>query len=154
MPRSNGNDKTETFPVAIVSSRFNQDITDPLLTGAQQRLTELGFSHSQVTSLWVPGAVEIPITVQRLAQTKCYQVIITFGAVIRGETAHFDYVSQQVSQGCQHVSLSYNIPVIFGVLTTFTREQATARVGGAKGHMGVDAVNAAVEMVTLLSQIQ
>lgn len=154
MPTITGSHFSETFPLAIVISRFNQDITDALYTGAQQRLTRLGFNEHQVTNVWVPGAIEIPIAVQRLAQLDKFEVIIAFGAVIRGETAHFEYVCQQVSHGCQQVALNQDVPVIFGVLTTETHQQALARVGGDQGHIGIEAVNAAIEMVALLRQIE
>lgn len=142
-----------TFPIAIVVSRFNQDITDGLLQGAEQRLKALGFSAQQITVVKVPGAVEIPLVLQRLARTKKYQALIALGAIIRGETTHYDYVCDQVSQGCQQIMLQENIPVIFGLLTTENDAQAHDRIGGAHGHKGVDAVNAAVEMVAILEKI-
>src|SRR5262249_4934638 len=101
-------------------------------------------------TVWVPGAIEIPIMVQRLAKTTRYEAIIALGAVIRGETTHYDYVCQQVSYGCQRLALDYNLPVIFGVLTTDTEEQALDRVGGQHGHKGRDAVDTAIEMVKVL----
>src|SRR4051812_43227628 len=106
------------FNVAIVVSRYHLNITQKLLDGALERLQELKFDSDQITEIWVPGAVEIPITAQRLARTGKFEAIICFGAVIYGETKHFDYVCQQVSQGCMQVALNNDIPVIFGVLTT------------------------------------
>lgn len=144
---------TTPFPVAIVVSRFNETITEKLLDGALGRLEALGFAQSDITVVHVPGAVEIPLVAQRLAGTGSYQAIITLGAVIRGETTHYDYVCEQVSQGCQQVSLQEDLPVIFGVLTTENQQQALDRVGGAKGHKGADAVDAAVEMVSLLANL-
>ncbi len=141
------------FTVALVISRFNEPVTEALYAGAVERLTELGFTEHQVTTLWVPGAVEIPLAAQRLARTRAYEAIICLGAVVYGETKHFDYVCQQVSNGCQQVALAEDIPVIFGVLTTDNQEQALARVGGHKGHKGRDAVDAAIEMVSVLRQI-
>lgn len=142
-----------TFTVAIVISRFNEEITTALYNGALERLRERGFSESQITCVWVPGAIEIPVTVGRLAQTGAYEAIITLGAVINGETRHFDYVCDQVSQGCLQAGLEYDIPVIFGVLTTNDEQQAWERVGGKEGHKGHYAVDAAVEMVSVLRQI-
>lgn len=141
------------FNVAIVTSRFHSDITQKLFNGASERLLELGFKSSQITSVWVPGAVEIPITAQRLARTEKYAAIICLGAVIFGETQHFDYVCQQVSQGCLQVSLTNDIPIIFGVLTTNNIEQAHERSGGKKGNMGSYAADSAYELVSVLQQI-
>jgi len=141
------------FHIAIVVSRFNQEVTQKLYDGAVQRLKELDFDVQQVTVVWVPGAIEIPLAAQRLAKTKKFEAIICLGAVIMGETKHFDYVCQQVSFGCQKVALSYDIPVIFGVLTTDTEEQAYDRVGGSHGHKGRDAVNAAFDLISVLRQI-
>ena len=142
-----------TFPIAIVTSRFNADVTEKLLAGALERLGERGFESKLITSVSVPGAVEIPLVCQRLARTQRFSAIIALGAVIRGETSHYDSVCEQVSQGCQHVALTENLPVIFGVLTTENEEQAFARVGGAHGHKGRDCVDVAVEMVAALHQL-
>lgn len=141
------------FNIAVIISRFNQDVTQKLYEGAIQRLHELNFNTQQITIIWVPGAVEIPITAQRLAQTDKFEAIICLGAVIMGETKHFDYVCQQVSQGCQQVSLTQNVPVIFGVLTVATKEQAYARIGGKHGHLGRSAVDTAFELISALRQI-
>jgi len=142
-----------TFPVGIVVSRFNHEITGPLLEGAMQRLKELEFSEKAITIVWVPGAVEIPIAAQRLAQLGTFDAILALGAVIRGETTHYDYVCDQVSTGCQQVALQNDIPVIFGVLTTENEAQAKDRIGGNHGHKGRDAVDAAIEMVAVLRQL-
>lgn len=143
-----------SFPIAIVVSRFNQTITQRLLSGALERLQEHGFEDRMVTVVHVPGAVEIPLTAQRLAKTHQYEAIICLGAVIFGETKHFDYVCEQVSQGCQTVALQENHPVVFGVLTTLNQQQAEERVGGQKGHMGREAVDAAIDLVSVLRQIE
>lgn len=143
-----------TFSIAIVVSRFNEEITRGLLDGALAQLRELGFADNEVTVAWVPGAVEIPIAAQRFAQVGTYDAVVTLGAVIRGETTHYDYVCSMVSEGCQRVSLQNDIPVIFGVLTTENEDQARDRIGGAHGHKGKDAIGAAVEMVALLRQIE
>ena len=141
------------FNVAIVVSRYHNEITAKLFAGALERLQELGFDNEQITVAWVPGAVEIPITAQRFARTEKYEVVICLGAVIYGETRHFDYVCEQVSQGCQQVALMHDTPVIFGVLTTNNLQQAHERTGGNKGHAGRDAVNAAYELISVLRQI-
>ena len=139
--------------IAIVTSRFNQEVTQKLFDGTLERLHELHILNNQITSIWVPGAIEIPITAQRLALTQQYAAIICLGAVIMGETKHFDYVCQQVSFGCQQVALTQNIPIIFGVLTTETEEQAFDRVGGKHGHMGQYAAESAVELINTFSSI-
>ncbi len=141
------------FDIAIVVSRYHHDVTEKLFMGATDRLKQLGFTNGQITAAWVPGAVEIPITAQRFAATGKYSAIICLGAVIYGETRHFDYVSKQVSDGCQQVALSQNIPVIFGVLTTDNLAQAYDRIGGNKGHMGRESADAAYELVSVLRQI-
>jgi len=144
---------TACFNIAIVVSRFNHDITEKLLAGAVERLQELGFHNDQITAIWVPGAVEIPLAAQRMARSGKYEAVICLGAVIFGETRHFDFVCQQVSQGCQQVALTHDIPVIFGVLTTQNKEQANDRVGGKKGHMGRESANAAYELISALRQM-
>jgi 6,7-dimethyl-8-ribityllumazine synthase len=143
----------ECFNIAIVISRFNHEITNKLYQGSIERLKELGFSDDKITVVWVPGAVEIPLAAQRLARTKKFEAIICLGAVIEGDTKHFEYVCEQVSYGCQTVALSQDIPVIFGVLTTETEEQAYERVGGSHGHKGRDAADTAFEVVSVLNQI-
>ena len=142
-----------TFPIAIVVSEFNQPITQALFDGAHGHLLEMGFTEDQIKTNWVPGAIEIPVTVQRLAKTGSFEAIIALGAVIQGETKHFDYVCQQVSYGCQRLALDHELPVIFGVLTTDNFEQAQARVSGAKGHKGKEAAQAAITMVEVLHSI-
>lgn len=153
MRRINCQDKKVHFSVGIVVSRFNDNITQKLLAGAQSRLGELGFDEGQITVVDVPGAVEIPLVLQKLAAKKEFDALIALGAVIRGETSHYDYVCEQVSQGCQRVGLDFQIPVIFGVLTTENEQQALERVGGHHGHKGKEAVDAACEMVALLRHL-
>jgi 6,7-dimethyl-8-ribityllumazine synthase len=144
----------QPFNIALVVSRFNIDVTQKLYEGAVERLKELNFSDEQISVAWAPGSVEIPLLAQRLAKTNVYAAIICLGAVIRGDTSHYDYVCQQVSYGCQRVALEHDLPVIFGVLTTEDETQALDRVGGQHGHKGRDAVDAAVEMVSVLRQIE
>lgn len=136
------------FNIAIIVSRFNEEITEKLLENAKRRLQELKYDTQQMKIITVPGAIEIPIAAQRLAMSMRYDAIICLGAVILGETKHFDYVCQQVSYGCQEVALKHNIPVIFGVLTTNTEEQAEARV-----EVGKSCVDTAMELLTTLNQI-
>ena len=144
-----------TFPIAIVVSRFNEKVTHLLRDAALNQLRTLNFLEEQITVVEIPGAVEIPITAQRLAKTGWYEAIICLGAVIHGETDHYDYVCQQVSQGCQRVALKEDIPVIFGILTTHNEEQALARATGTNGvrNAGKDAADTAVEMVAVLREI-
>jgi 6,7-dimethyl-8-ribityllumazine synthase len=141
------------FNIALIVSRFNEEVSSKLVEGAVARLKELAFSDEQITLVWVPGAVEIPVVAQRLARTNSYEVIVCLGAVIRGETGHYDYVCQQVSHGCQQVALDEDIPIIFGVLTTDDEGQALARAGGSHGHKGREAVDAAFEMASIMRQI-
>lgn len=140
----------KSFPIAIVSSRFNEKITHALLEGAVARARKLGFKEEHITVVHVPGAVEIPVVVDKLAMTKQYRSIVTLGAVIRGETSHYDYVCDFVTQGCLELSLKHQLPVIFGVLTTENEEQAMQRCGGSHGHKGEYCIDAAVEMVQVL----
>lgn len=139
--------------IAIIVSEFNQEITHALLQGAYHHLIEAGMDKEHITTLFVPGAVEIPLTAQLLAKNKRFDAIICLGAVIRGETTHYDYVCQQVSTGCQKVMLDFDIPVIFGILTTENEEQALDRIGGKHGHKGKDAAQAALAMIELVEKI-
>jgi 6,7-dimethyl-8-ribityllumazine synthase len=138
--------------IAIIISRFNRAVTDKLLAGAQARFNELA-PNDEPLVICVPGAIEIPLIAQKLAKTGRYDAIIALGAVIRGETTHYDYVCNQVSTGCQNVMLQYDTPVIFGILTTENMAQALDRVGGLHGHKGRDAVDAAFHMVSLSKQL-
>lgn len=139
---------------AIIVSEFNSQITNELLKGAQTRLQENGVPDKNIFVCKVPGAVEIPLVAKLLAKKQIYQAIICLGAVIRGDTDHYDYVCEQVSQGCQRVMLDFDIPVIFGILTTNTEQQAYDRIGGKEGHKGIDAADAALHMAKLLVEIE
>ena len=143
-----------TFPIAIVVSVFNRKVTQALQDGALEALTKAGFSSEAITVVEVPGAVEIPLVAKALAKKNKYSAILALGAVIRGETSHYDYVCEQVSRGCQEVTLAFDTPVIFGVLTTENEAQAWDRLGGAHGHKGHDAVEAALAMVQVLAAIR
>lgn len=143
-----------TFSVGIVVSRFNEQVTTKLCEGAIQRLKELEITNNHITVVWVPGAVEIPIVAKQLAESGQYAAVITLGAVIRGETGHYDFVCKQVSDGCQQIALATGVPIIFGVLTTENLEQALDRAGGKHSHKGREAVDAAFEMVSVLQQLK
>lgn len=143
-----------SFPIALVVSLFNEKITQALLNGALERLNYYGFDSEDITVVEVPGAVEIPLIAQKLADKNQYAAIIALGAVVRGETTHYDYVCQQVSNGCQQVMLDCEIPVIFAVLTTENDDQAWDRLGGKHGHKGMDAVDSALSMVSILQQLE
>lgn len=138
--------------VSIVVSDFNRDITTNLLHGAQNRIQAHGISLLQLKIVHVPGAVEIPFAAQLLAQTFNYHAIICLGAVIRGDTSHYDYVCKQVSDGCQTVMLKFNLPVIFGVLTTDTYQQAVVRSTG-EHNVGLSAVDTALHMINLVDDL-
>ena len=137
----------------IILSRFNDFIGSKLLSGALDELKRHGVSDDNIAIVKVPGAFEIPITAQKFAQSGKYNAIITLGAVIRGATAHFDYVSAEVSKGIAQVSLQTGVPVIFGVLTTDNIEQAIERAGTKAGNKGSDAAKSAIEMANLLKLI-
>ncbi len=147
-------DSQQSFAIAIVVSYFNHDITKELLRGALERLTSVGFDSADITVVEVPGAIEIPLVAQHLAKKGKYKAIITLGAVIRGETTHYDYVCQQVSNGCQKIALKYDTPVIFGILTTENEAQAWDRLGGHHGHKGIDSVDCALAMVSVVQQLE
>jgi 6,7-dimethyl-8-ribityllumazine synthase len=135
--------------IAIVAARFNDHVTKPLLEGAIDTLRDLGLDDVPVW--WVPGAFEIPLVAQRLAPG-CHAVIC-LGAVIRGDTPHFDYVAGECAAGIQRVALDTGTPVVFGVLTIDTLDQAVERIGGSEGHKGAEAARTAVEMVSLLRKL-
>mgnify|MGYP002619961253 CR=1 FL=1 len=143
----------EGLRVGIVVSRFNEFITRPLLQGALETLARHGVPEDAVDVAWVPGAVEIPVAAQALARTGEYGAVITLGAVIRGATTHYDYVCSMVANGVNRVALDSGIPVIFGVLTTDTIEQAIERAGSKAGNKGSEAAVTAVEMASLLAQL-
>lgn len=137
----------------IIVSRFNDFIGAKLLSGAIDELKRHGVDEENIDIVKVPGAFEIPIAAQKFAGTKKYNAIITLGAVIKGSTAHFDYVCAEVSKGVAQVSLQTGVPVIFGVLTTDNIEQAIERAGTKAGNKGSDAAKAAIEMANLLKLV-
>lgn len=139
--------------VAIVAARFNEFITSKLIGGAEDILKRHEVEEKDISLVWVPGAFEIPLAAKKLAASNKYDVIITLGAVIKGSTPHFDYVCAEVSKGVAHVTLDSEIPVIFGVLTTNSIEEAIERAGTKAGNKGADAAMTAIEMVNLLKEI-
>ena len=134
---------------AIVVSRFNEAITRGLLAGARKRLAEAGVADDDLTVVHVPGAWEIPVVAQRLAETVSVDAIICLGCLIKGDTMHFEYIAEAVSQGIARAAAATGVPMAFGVLTTLTEEQAVARSGDGEGNKGREAADAAVEMATL-----
>lgn len=140
--------------VGIVAARFNEFITSKLLGGAMDGLVRHGVSEEDVQIAWVPGAFEIPLIAGKMAKSGKYDAVICLGAVIRGSTSHYDYVCAEVSKGIAHVSLESDIPVMFGVLTTDTIEQAIERAGTKAGNKGYDAACSAIEMINLIREIE
>lgn len=139
--------------VGIVAARFNEIIVNKLLGGAVDGLVRHGVEEENITAAWVPGAFEIPIAASKMAQSGKYDAIICVGAVIRGDTTHYDYVCNEVSKGIAQVGLNTGIPVLFGVITTENIEQAIARAGSKAGNKGYDCALSAIEMVNLMEQM-
>ncbi len=139
--------------IGITVSRFNSFITTKLLDGALDALKRHGTNLDDVDIFWIPGSFEIPATAKRLAESKRYDAVICIGAVIRGATPHFDYIAGESAKGIAHVSFDTGMPVIYGVITTETIEQAIERAGTKAGNKGADAAVAAIEMVNLYKQI-
>ena len=137
----------------IVVSRFNEFITNKLVSGALDELKRHGVSDNNIDIVWCPGAFEIPLIAKKCAATKKYSAVIALGAVIKGSTSHYDYVCAEVSKGVASVGLETGIPVIFGVLTTDNIEQAIERAGTKSGNKGSDAAKSAIEMVSLIGKI-
>ena len=140
--------------VGIVAARFNEFITSKLLGGALDGLSRHGVEGDDIDLAWVPGAFEIPLIASKMAKSGKYDAVICLGAVIRGSTSHYDYVCAEVSKGIATVSLNSDIPVMFGVLTTDTIEQAIERAGTKAGNKGYDCALGAVEMVNLIRAIE
>lgn len=140
--------------IGIVASRFNEFITSKLVGGAMDGLLRHDVREEDVDVAWVPGAFEIPLIASKMASSGKYDAVICVGAVIRGSTSHYDYVCSEVSKGIASVSLSSGIPVMFGVLTTDTIEQAIERAGTKAGNKGYDCALGAIEMVNLIREIE
>ncbi len=139
--------------IVVVASRFNEDVVKKLVDGAMDALVKYGVAFDDIDVVWVPGAWELPIAVRWLVATERYDGVVAVGAVIRGETAHFDYVAGEASRGLAAISAEFETPVGFGVLTCDTDEQAEARAGGAHGNKGWDAALATLEMVDLFNRL-
>jgi 6,7-dimethyl-8-ribityllumazine synthase len=138
----------------IVASRFNDFITKELVSGCLDALSRHGVGNEEVTVVWAPGAFEIPTVAQKMAKSKVYEAIICLGTVIRGSTPHFDYIASEVAKGIAKVSQDSGLPVIFGIITADTIEQAVERAGTKEGNKGKDAALSAIEMVNLLEKIK
>ena len=145
------NKTAKPLRIAVVTARFNEEVTSKLEDGAFDYLEEVG---AEILSVRVPGAIEIPLAIQALFESKKIDGIVALGAVIRGETTHYDYVCQSVERGCSELMLRYNKPVGFAVLTTENEEQALARAGGEHGNKGYEAAQVVVEMIGLLKEIK
>ena len=143
----------EGLKVGIVVARFNEFIGSKLLGGAIDGLVRHGMNEDDIEVIWVPGAFEIPVMAQKMAQSKKYDAIICLGAVIKGSTSHYDYVCAEVSKGIASVSLQFGLPVMFGVLTTDNIEQALERAGTKAGNKGYDCALSAIEMANLFRQM-
>ena len=139
--------------IAVVAARFNAKIVDELLSGCLRRLKELGLPPDRVETHRVPGAFELPVAAKVLAQSKRFSAVVCLGCVVRGDTPHFDYVAGEAARGIQQVAVSEGLPVIFGVLTTNTEQQALDRIGGSHGHAGERAAEAALEMVAMVANV-
>jgi 6,7-dimethyl-8-ribityllumazine synthase len=139
---------------AVVITRFNDFVVEPLLRGALDALRRHGASDKQIEIVRVPGAFDLPIVARKLALSRRYEALIALGAVIRGQTPHFDYVAGECASGLARIALESGVPIAFGVLTTDTMEQAVDRAGGKAGNKGADAALAALEMANLLRRLE
>lgn len=148
-----GNLRGDGMRIALACGRFNDFITERLLAGARDALVRHGVDETSITTAWCPGAFELPLVAQRLASSGDHDAVICLGAVIRGSTAHFEHVAGECASGIQQVQLATGVPVIFGVLTTDTIEQAIERAGTKMGNKGAEAAVTAIEMVDLLRQL-
>ena len=144
----------EGLRFGLVASRFNEMIVRRLVSGAMDALQRHGASEEDIDLAWVPGAFELPLIAQRMAQSGRYDAVICLGAVIRGATPHFEYVAAEASKGIAKVGLDAGLPVIYGVLTADTIEQAIERAGTKAGNRGVDAAVSAIEMVNLMKSLE
>ncbi|MDY4561499.1 6,7-dimethyl-8-ribityllumazine synthase [Peptostreptococcus porci] len=140
--------------IGIVAGRFNEFITSKLISGALDGLKRHNVDEDSIEIAWVPGAFEIPLVASEMARSKKYDAIICLGAVIRGNTSHYDYVCNEVSKGIAHVSLETGIPIMFGVVTTENIEQAIERAGTKSGNKGYDVAVGAIEMINLVREIK
>ncbi len=153
MPEFNGTPQGNGRRFAVIASRFNETVTRPLADGAVEALVKHGVAFDDVDVLWVPGAWELPYAARRCAQTDRYAAIIAVGAVVRGETPHFDIVAGEAARGLADASRDFDLPVALGLLTTDTMDQALDRAGGKYGNKGWDAALAALELTDLFSRL-
>lgn len=144
---------SQDIRVGIVAARFNEFIVSKLLSGCEDVLVRHGVREEDIAVAWVPGAFEIPLIASKMAKSGKYDAVIALGAVIRGSTNHYDYVCSEVSKGVANVALASDVPVMFGVLTTDTIEQAIERAGTKAGNKGYDCAVSAIEMVNLLHEL-
>ena len=149
-----GNLVAEGLKIGIVAARFNEFIVSKLIGGAEDALKRHGVREDDIELAWVPGAFEIPLIAQKMAHSKKYDAVICLGAVIKGSTSHYDYVCAEVSKGIATVSLNSNIPVMFGVLTTDSIEQAIERAGTKAGNKGFDVAVSAIEMYNVIKTLE
>lgn len=148
-----GNVIGNSIKVGIVAARFNEFIVSKLISGAEDALVRHGVDTDDIELAWVPGAFEIPVVAQKMAQSGKYDAVLCLGAVIKGSTSHYDYVCAEVSKGIAAVGLNTGVPTLFGVLTTDNIEQAIERAGTKAGNKGYDAACSAIEMVNLMKNI-
>jgi 6,7-dimethyl-8-ribityllumazine synthase len=153
MPEFTGQPSGVGRRIVVVASRFNESVVKKLVDGAMEALVKSGVAFEDIDVIWVPGAWELPTAARWLVSTERYDGIVAVGAVIRGETAHFDYIAGEASRGLAAISAEFETPVGFGVLTCDTDEQAEARAGGAHGNKGWDAAMATLEMVDLYNRL-
>jgi 6,7-dimethyl-8-ribityllumazine synthase len=153
MPEFHGSPSGVGRRIVVVASRFNEPIVKKLVDGALEALVKYGVAYDDIDVVWVPGAWELPLTARWLLASERYDGVVAVGAVIRGETAHFDYIAGEASRGLAAASAESETPIGFGVLTCDTDEQAEARAGGAHGNKGFDAAVATLEMVDLLNRL-
>ncbi len=139
---------------AIVAGRFNAMVTEPLLAGCRDAFVRHGVAHERIDVAWVPGSFEIPLVARKLAGSGRYAAVVCLGCVIRGETSHYDHVAGQAAAGVMQAGLATGVPVIFGILTTESVEQALNRAGLKSGNKGAEAAMAAIEMVNLLARLE
>ena len=145
---------SQGIKVGIVCARFNEFIVSKLLSGCQDGLLRHGVREEDIAVAWVPGAFEIPLIAGKMAKSGRYDAVIALGAVIRGSTSHYDYVCSEVSKGIAQVALASDVPVMFGVLTTDTIEQAIERAGTKAGNKGAECAQGAIEMVNLIRELE
>ena len=154
MKRFEGKLVSENIRVGVVCARFNDFIVSRLLAGCEDTLLRHGVREEDIGVAWVPGAFEIPLIASKMAKSGKYDAVIALGAVIRGSTSHYDYVCSEVSKGVAQVALNSDIPVMFGVLTTDTIEQAVERAGTKAGNKGSECAQGAIEMVNLIRELE